>query len=106
MRQCAGSSTSPLSACSSSRSIANRLDLPEPFAPITPTCSPACTVSSAPSMSGLAPRANVTWEKRIKQRFYWLAVALLVPMSASAQDLRSRVQADLDARGLGREALG
>ena len=37
MRQCAGNSTSPLSACSSPRSSANRLVLPEPLAPIRPS---------------------------------------------------------------------
>jgi hypothetical protein len=38
-------------------------------------------------------------------RFYWLAALLLVPFAVSAQDLRSRVQADLDARGLGVDGL-
>ena len=38
-------------------------------------------------------------------RFYWLAALVLVPCAAAAQDLRSRVQADLDARGLGADGL-
>ncbi|HWI35714.1 MAG TPA: hypothetical protein VNU64_04610, partial [Burkholderiales bacterium] len=38
-------------------------------------------------------------------RFYWLAALLLVPMAVPAQDLRSRVRADLDARGLGADGL-
>src|SRR3954471_24933590 len=105
-RQCAGSSTSPLSACSSPRKSANRLDFPEPLAPIRPMRSPAYTVSSAPSTSGFAPRARVSWENRIKQRFYWLVVLILLPVAAAAQDLRARVRAELEARGLGGEALG
>ena len=47
----------------------------------------------------------MTSEKRIKPRFYWLAALLLVPFAAAAQDLRSRVRADLEARGLGADAL-
>ena len=37
------------SASSSPRSSANRLDLPLPLAPISPTLCPGCTVSDAPS---------------------------------------------------------
>ena len=57
-RQCAGKSTSPLSACSSPRSSANRLDLPEPLAPIRPTCSPGLSATSAPSSSDLGAAAE------------------------------------------------
>src|SRR5437879_1978663 len=67
MRQCEGKSTSPLSVCSSPRSSANRLVLPEPLAPISPMRSPGLRLRSAPSKSGFAPRASVTWEKRIKR---------------------------------------
>src|SRR5205085_11898316 len=73
MRQCAGSSTSPLSACSSPRSNANRLDLPEPLAPMRPMRSPGWIVRSACSRSALAPRRRVACERRItlkKRRFY------------------------------------
>src|SRR5947209_17327049 len=66
MRHCGGKSTSPLSACSSPRSRPNRLDLPEPFAPIRPTRSPGLIDASAPSSSGLTPRTSVRLEKRIK----------------------------------------
>lgn len=56
-------------------------------------------------MSGFAPRANASWEKRIKQRFYWLAALVLVPFTVAAQDLRALARADLQARGLGTDAL-
>ena len=42
-----GKSTSPSSACSSPRSSANRLDLPEPLAPIRPILSPGLSARSA-----------------------------------------------------------
>ena len=76
MRQWRGSSASPLSACSSPRSSANRLDLPEPLAPMRPMRSPAWTVSSAPSRSGFAPRREAELRKtdhgrsRKSPRFY------------------------------------
>ncbi|HUQ75219.1 MAG TPA: hypothetical protein VM183_10865 [Burkholderiales bacterium] len=57
----------------------------------------------------MAPRARVTWEKRIKHEFYRLALAFLLvaaPIGANAQDLRQRVQSVLDARGLGKDVLG
>ena len=38
-------------------------------------------------------------------RFYWLAALLLVPFAVFGQDLRSRVQADLDSRRLGADGL-
>jgi hypothetical protein len=41
--QLAGISTSPDSACSSLASSANRLDLPQPLAPTTPTFQPGCS---------------------------------------------------------------
>jgi hypothetical protein len=51
----------------------------------------------------------VTWEKRIKRGFYRLTLSALLacaPLAAGAQDLRERVQGVLDARGLGKDALG
>src|SRR5262249_36667354 len=65
MRHCFGKSTSPLSACSSSRSSANRLDLPDPFAPIRPMRSPGLSETSAPSSSVFVPRRRVSCERRI-----------------------------------------
>ena len=51
--------TSPASAKSSPRSSANRLDLPLPLAPISPTLWPGWTVSDASSSRRLVPRASV-----------------------------------------------
>lgn len=56
-------------------------------------------------MSGLAPRANASWEKRIKQRFYWLAALVLVPNMVAAQDFRALSRANLESRGLGTASL-
>src|SRR6267143_1111463 len=64
-RHCAGKSSSPLSVCSSPRSRANRLDLPEPFAPMRPMRSPGLSATSAPSSRSLVPRMRLTCEKRI-----------------------------------------
>src|SRR5205814_10142204 len=77
MRQCAGSSTSPLSACSSTRKSEKRLDFPEPLAPIRPTRSPWWRVRSALSRRTFAPRARVSCVKRIKLPI--LPAADLVP---------------------------
>src|SRR3984885_10700738 len=55
----AGRSMSPLSACNSPSMAANRLDLPEPLAPVSPTLSPRKTVNSACSKSGSGPRRRV-----------------------------------------------
>src|SRR5262245_24287657 len=65
MRQRPGKSTSPLSACNSPRSSANRLDLPEPFGPIRPILSPGLRETSAPSSNTFVPRRSVTSERRI-----------------------------------------
>src|SRR5882672_12917575 len=74
-RHCLGKSTSPLSECSSSRSKAKRLVLPEPFAPIRPMRSPGLSATSAPSSSTLVPRRRVTWERRIMTRRALYALA-------------------------------
>ena len=55
----AGRKTSPPSACSSPRSTANRLDLPEPLAPMSPVFSPGFSVNVAASKRGLMPRARL-----------------------------------------------
>src|SRR5690349_6762157 len=65
MRQRCGKSIEPWSGCSSLRSIANRLDLPAPFAPIRPILSPGLRVRSASSSSGLVPRMRLTLINRI-----------------------------------------
>src|SRR5206468_299737 len=54
-----GIETSPASCEISPRSSANRLDLPLPLAPITPTLCPGCTVSEARWSSRVVPRASV-----------------------------------------------
>src|SRR5207237_3334658 len=51
--------TSPASECSSPRTSANRLDLPLPFAPTSPTFWPGCTYIDACSRSTRAPRRSV-----------------------------------------------
>ena len=60
-----GNPTSPWSACSSPRSSANRLDLPEPLAPIRPILSPGLSETSALSSSTFVPRWSVTCDRRI-----------------------------------------
>src|SRR5450631_322552 len=59
-----GIESSPLSWDSSPRSSAKRLVLPLPFAPISPTLSPGCTVSDASSSSSFTPRASERFEMR------------------------------------------
>src|SRR5882762_6869605 len=54
-----GRSMSPRSAVSSPRIAANRLDLPQPLAPVIPTLSPRNTVKSTCSNSGSGPRRRV-----------------------------------------------
>jgi hypothetical protein len=60
-------------------------------------------------MSGFAPRDNASWEKRIKQRFYWLAALVLVPallpLAVAAQDLRALARSNLESRGFGADGL-
>src|SRR4051812_42121487 len=76
MRHLAGKSISPWSACSSLRSMANRLDLPAPLAPIRPILSPGFRVRSTDSSSGLVPRMRLTLMKRIIGTFLDLTVLL------------------------------
>src|SRR5439155_21456641 len=59
-----GIETSPASCEISPRSSANRLDLPLPLAPISPTLCPGCTVSDAPLSNVVVPRESVRLEIR------------------------------------------
>ena len=61
-----GNASDPASASSSWRMAANRLDLPQPFAPTSPTLCPVWIVRLAPSSRRLAPRASVRLVMRSK----------------------------------------
>src|SRR5512132_207999 len=72
-----GRSMAPASGTSSPRMAANRLDLPDPFEPTSPTLWRSCTVSDALSKSGLVPRASTRFEMRsISARSSQLEVAV------------------------------
>lgn len=56
----------------------------------------------------MLPRLRLTWEKRIKRRFYRLAafaILAVAALPAAAQPLGARVHAVLAERGLGDDAL-
>ena len=65
---CRACRRSPWSASISPRIAANRLDLPQPLRPITPTRQPACRVRSTSDSSRRSPRRRAKFRKAIIAR--------------------------------------
>src|SRR4249919_605447 len=71
IRRREGMSRLPRSDSISPRMVANRLDLPQPLRPITPTRQPACSVRSTLDSSRRSPRRRAKFLKEIiGRRFY------------------------------------